>query len=105
MKAKSTYLKANPMTRYACLLRFTDKGACALQKTTARAAEFRKAAKKVGVTVSAQLWTAGGYDGLLILNGDEGKVLRCLAQLAAQGNVRTETLRAFDEKEINYIVG
>lgn len=92
------------MARYISLLTFTDKGAAALRKTTARAAEFRKSVEKTGVSVEAQLWTTGSYDGVLILSGDEKKILRCLAQLVAQGNVRTETLRAFDAGEIKEIL-
>ena len=98
-------MKGNSMTRYISLLRFTDKGAAALQKTTARAAEFRKAVQKDGITVESQLWIAGSYDGVIILSGDEKKIHRWLAKLVAQGNVRTETLRAFDSSEIKEIVG
>ena len=93
------------MARYVSLIRFTDQGACALKESAARALGFRKAAEKVGITVEAQLWTAGSCDGVLILSGDEKKILRCLAQLAALGNVRTETLPAFDAEEFKAIVG
>lgn len=87
------------MARYVSLLRFTEQGARALEKSAARAENFRKTAAKAGVSIEAQLWTAGACDGVLVLSGDESKVLRCLAQLASQGNVRTETLRAFDAAE------
>ena len=93
------------MARYVSLIRFTDQGARALKKSAARALGFRKAAEKAGITVEAQLWTAGSCDGVLILSGDEKKILRCLAQLAALGNVRTETLRAFNAEEFKAIVG
>ena len=93
------------MARYVSLIRFTDQGARALRKSAARALGFRKAAEKARITVEAQLWTAGSCDGVLILSGDEKKILRCLAQLAALGNVRTETLRAFDAEEFKAIVG
>ena len=92
------------MARYVSLIRFTDQGVLALKKSTARAAGFRKAAEKAGLTVEAQLWTAGSCDGVLILSGDEKKILRCLAQLVAPGNVRTETLQAFDAREFKDIV-
>ncbi len=93
------------MARYVSLIRFTDQGVRALKKSAARALGFRKAAERAGITVEAQLWTAGSCDGVLILSGDERKILRCLAQLAAPGNVRTETLRAFDAGEFKAIVG
>jgi uncharacterized protein with GYD domain len=93
------------MARYVTLIRFTDQGARAIRKTTARALAFKKAAEKAGIAVEAQLWTAGACDGVLILSGDEKKVLRCLTQLASLGNVRTETMQAFDAKELKTIIG
>jgi uncharacterized protein with GYD domain len=91
------------MARYVSLIRFTDQGARLLKRSAVRASSFRKMAEKAGITVEAQLWTAGSCDGVLILSGDENKILRCLAQLVAQGNVRTETLRAFDAEELRSI--
>lgn len=93
------------MARYISLIRFTDQGARALKKSAERAVGFRKAAERAGITVEAQLWMAGSSDGVLILSGEENKILRCLAQLVALGNVRTETLQAFDAKEFKAIVG
>jgi uncharacterized protein with GYD domain len=93
------------MARYVSLIRFTDQGARALKKSAARALAFRRAAKKSGLAVEAQLWTAGSCDGVLILSGDERKILGCLGRLAALGNIRTETLRAFDADEFKAITG
>jgi uncharacterized protein with GYD domain len=93
------------MARYVTFIRFTDQGARALKNSPARALDFRKAAEKAGLTVEAQLWTAGSCDGVLILSGDEQNLLRCLAQLVALGNVRTETMRAFDAREFKDVVG
>jgi uncharacterized protein with GYD domain len=93
------------MARYVSLIRFTDQGARRLSHSPARALAFRKAVEKAGITVEAQLWTVGACDGVLILSGEERKILRALAQLAASGNVRTETLPAFDAKEFKAITG
>ena len=75
-----------------------------LKKSTARAVGFRKAAERAGITFEGQLWTAGSSDGVLILSGKKKKILRCLAQFVALGNIRTETLQAFDTKEFKAIV-
>jgi uncharacterized protein with GYD domain len=91
------------MSRYISLLRFTEQGAKNIKKSAARALTFRKSAEKLGVTVESQLWTAGRCDGVLILSGDEKVILRCLTQLTALGNVRTETMRALDAKELKTI--
>jgi uncharacterized protein with GYD domain len=94
------------MPRYVSLIRFTDQGAKAIKKSTARARAFAKAAKQAGVTIEAQYWTVGAYDGLLVLQAeDEQQALSVLTQLAAAGNVRTETMRAFDAAEFEAIVG
>jgi len=93
------------MNRYLTLLRFTEQGMKTVKKSTARAAAFREAAAKAGVKVEAQYWTTGAYDGVLILSAeDETKALQCLAALAGAGNVRTETLRAFNAQEFGSLV-
>jgi uncharacterized protein with GYD domain len=101
-KKKERYI----MARYISLLRFTEAGAKNLKKSTNRAHTFDKIAAQAGVKIEGQYWTLGAYDGVLILEADsEQKVLRCLSQLAAQGNVRTETMQAFIDKEFDGIVG
>jgi uncharacterized protein with GYD domain len=94
------------MARYVTLIRFTPQGVRNLKQSPARASAFCKAAEKAGVKVEAQLWTAGAYDGILILNAvNEVKILGLIAKLAAQGNVSTQSLPAFDAKEFAAIVG
>ncbi len=91
---------------YVSLFTFTDQGARAIKQSPQRATAFRQQAEAAGVKVVSQLWTAGDYDGVLILEGDdEQKVLGLLAQLAAAGNVRTHSLRAFGASEFAAITG
>jgi len=92
------------MARYLTLLRFTDQGARAVRRSVARGRAFRAAAARAGVTVEAQYWTTGAHDGVVILSGDEKRILQCLARLLALGNVRTETLRAFDAAECKQLL-
>ena len=94
------------MPRYLSLIKFTEQGAKNLMQSTARAAAFRNAAEKAGVKIEGQYWTVGAYDGALILRADdEQKALRCLTELAAHGNVRTETMQAFIDTEFGAILG
>ena len=94
------------MVRYISLLRFTEQGAKNIKKSTNRAHEVDKVAAKSGVKIEGQFWTLGAYDGVLILSADsEEKALHCLAELASQGNVRTETMQAFLDKGFDEIVG
>lgn len=90
------------MPRYISLLRFTDKGAQELKKSTQRAHAFDRAAEKAGVKVEGQYWTMGTYDGALIISAEnEVKALRLLADLATQGNVRSETMLALSDEEFD----
>lgn len=99
-------MKQNVMARYIALLQFTEQGAKNVKKSTDRAHAFDKLAEKAGVTVEGQYWTMGRYDGVLILSAtDETKVLHMLTGLAALGNVRTQTMQAFVDKEFDEIVG
>jgi uncharacterized protein with GYD domain len=93
------------MAKYISLLRFTEQGAKKLKESTIRAHNFDQVAARSGVKIEGQFWTLGAYDGVLILSADsEQKVLHCLSQLAALGNVRTETMQAFSDKEFEEIV-
>jgi len=48
----------------------------------------------------------GQYDGLVILEApDDQTVMRFLAATGMQGNIRTNTMRAFGEEEIGSIFG
>jgi uncharacterized protein with GYD domain len=94
------------MARYITLIKFTELGAKNIKKSTARAHAFDKAAEKSGVKIEGQYWTMGAYDGVLIISADdESKALHCLTELARDGAVRTETMRAFIDKEFDTIVG
>jgi len=94
------------MTRYISLIRFTEQGAKNIKKSTARAHAFDKAAARAGVKIEGQYWTMGAYDGVLIISADdEQKALHCLTELASTGNVTTETLPAFVDREFDAILG
>ena len=98
--------KGTAMARYISLLRFTEQGAKNMKKSTTRAHDFDKVAAKAGVKVEGQYWTMGKYDGVLILTADsEEQVLHMLTLLAGLGNVRTNTMQAFVDKEFDAIVG
>ena len=93
------------MACYITLLKFTAEGARNIKASTTRAHDFDALAEKSGVRVEGQYWTLGRFDGVLILTADsEHQILHLLAQLAARGNVRTETLQAFVDTEFEAIL-
>jgi uncharacterized protein with GYD domain len=94
------------MATYISLIRFTEKGASHIKNSTKRAKSFDETAEKHGITIVGQYWTVGRYDGVLILEADtEQQVLRCLVDLAAAGNVKAESLQAFDAAEFEQLAG
>ena len=94
------------MTTFIALIDFTEQGIRDFKATTQRADAFVEAAKSGGVTVKEIYWTMGAHDAVLILDApDEATVAGVLISLAAQGNVKTHTLRAFTRQEIKAIIG
>jgi len=94
------------MARYIALIKFTERGAKEIKKSTERAHSFDKAAAKAGVKIEGQYWTLGAFDGVLILSADQEKqALHCLTELASYGAVHTETMPAFTDKEFDAILG
>jgi uncharacterized protein with GYD domain len=93
------------MPTYVATVKFTPQGVAAIKDTGKRANAFKSAAKKLGVKVTDVYWTLGPFDGLVIMESDdEQSVTAAMLQLAAQGNVQTQTARAFSAGEIDKIV-
>lgn len=88
------------MTRHLSLLSFTKQGVNGLKQSTYRAEEFRVAVEKAGGRIVAQYWAFGDFDGCIIFETpDDQTALRLLLQLAQDGNVRTKTMRVYDQSE------
>ena len=62
-------------------------------------------AQKAGVTVKDVYWTMGAHDAVVIMEASDDKTATAaMLSLASLGNVRTQTLRAFDSSEIKEII-
>ncbi|HTK78479.1 MAG TPA: GYD domain-containing protein [Gemmataceae bacterium] len=93
------------MPVYIVLTRFTEQGIRNVKETTKRAQTFREMAKKLGITVKDLYWTLGEYDSAAIVDApDEGSVTALGLSVGVQGNVRTQTIRAFTSDEISKIL-
>jgi uncharacterized protein with GYD domain len=93
------------MATFITTIKFTQQGIKGIDETTARAATFKAAAKKLGVKVTNIYWTLGDYDGLLILEApDDIVATTALLHLGALGNVHTTTVRAFNSAEMDKIL-
>jgi uncharacterized protein with GYD domain len=90
---------------YISLIRYTQKGLESIKDSPERLDAGRKAFQSQGGTVKAFYLTMGQYDGVLIGEAPNDEVVAKLAlSLGGQGNVRTETLRAFTEDEFRKLV-
>ena len=93
------------MATYVVLLNFTDQGIRNVKDTTKRADAFKEVAKSAGVTVKEMYWTLGQYDIVAIIDAPDDVVVTTLGLgLGKEGNVRTQTLRAFSQADINAIL-
>ncbi len=94
------------MPTYIAMLRYTQQGISSAKNAPARIDAAREAYKKAGGELKAIYLTMGQYDLVAIaeMPNDEA-VARMALALGMQGNIRTETMRAFTETEFKKIVG
>jgi uncharacterized protein with GYD domain len=93
-------------TTFVVLATFTDQGIRDVKETTRRADHFKEMAKKVGVTVKDMYWTLGQYDIVTILEAPDDESVTALSlSVAARGNVRTQSLRAFSQADMGAVLG
>ena len=94
------------MVAYVVLASFTEQGIRNAKESPKRAEAFKAMAKTFEVTVREIVWTQGRYDIVTILDApDESSFMSLTLSLAALGNVRTESLRAFSADEMTKAVG
>ena len=93
------------MPTYITLMRWTSQGAKSVKESPSRLDAARKAFKAVGVTLKDFYMVTGRYDMVIISEApDDVALAKATLSVAAHGNVQTETLRAFSEKEYRGIV-
>jgi uncharacterized protein with GYD domain len=92
------------MPTYISLLRYTQQGITAAKNAPERIDAAKEAYRKAGGDFKAIYLTMGQYDLVAIaeMPNDEA-VARMALVLSAQGNVRSETFRAFTETEFRKI--
>ena len=93
------------MAHYVILASFTDQGIRGIKETTKRAKAFRDLAQKMGAQVKDIYWTLGNFDVVLTLEAPNDETMAALlAKAGSLGNLKSQTLRAFDEKETDLIL-
>ena len=92
------------MPMYIALLKWTGQGVANVKDSPARLDAGRKAFKKAGVKFKDTYLTMGRYDLVCMIEApDDEAYARALLSLGAQGNVQTETLKAFTEDQYRKI--
>ncbi len=92
------------MPTYVTLLRYTQQGAAKVKDSPKRLDAGRKAFKKLGVEIKDTYLLMGRYDLLCLIEGpDDETVAKCLLTLGSQGNVQTETMKAWNEDDFRKI--
>jgi uncharacterized protein with GYD domain len=93
------------MSAYISLVNFTDQGIKNVKETVTRARAAAQAAQNVGARFIGVWWTLGPYDLVAVIEApDDETATRLLLTTAMQGNVRSVTLRAFSDEEMERIV-
>ena len=94
------------MPTYIALLKWTQQGIAAVKDSPSRLAAGREAFKKAGMEMKDVYLTMGRYDLVCVIDApDDETYAKAMLGLGAQGNVSTETLRAFTEDQYREICG
>jgi len=93
------------MPTFISLFGWTEPGIHDVTSTANRGADFKSSIKKAGGSVKDIYWTMGRHDGVIIFEApDDATAAAVMMGGCAKGNVRTETLRAFTEDEIQGVL-
>jgi uncharacterized protein with GYD domain len=93
------------MSTYIIFINWTQQGIETIKDGPSRLDAARKAAQRAGGDIKAFYLTMGRFDAVLIAEAPtEEAFASLLLATGAQGNVRTETLRAFTEDEFRKLI-
>ena len=93
------------MATFISLFNWTEQGVHDVKNTAKRAADFRSSIQAAGGSVKHIYWTMGRHDGVIVFEApDDATAVAVMMGGCAKGNVRSETLRAFTEAEIEGVL-
>ena len=93
------------MPTYIVLARMTQQGVQTAKDIPKRRAAAAAAAEELGMSLRDAYLTMGHYDVVLILDAPGGEAMAKFAlKIGSWGNLSTQTLRAFDEGEMDAIL-
>ena len=93
------------MPAYIALIDWTDQGVRDFKDTVDRYEAAQSAFESLGVRFTDVWWTLGTHDIVATVEAPDDETLAAaLLSVAAQGNIRTTTLRAFTREEMRTVL-
>ena len=93
------------MATYITLIRWTEQGIQGARETVDRVEQARGVVEQLGGRLTGVYWTQGEYDMVALSEfPDDETATTFFLSLGMLGNVRTQTLRAFDADEMRRIL-
>ena len=93
------------MATYVTLLRYTEQGLKNIKEGPSRLEKAKQAFRALGGELKSFHLVQGRYDGIVISEAPNDEVVAKFAlATGSQGNVRTETMRAFTEDEYRKLI-
>ncbi len=93
------------MATYVSLINWTEQGIKNFRDTTQRARDFSRLVESSGGKVRELLWTVGEYDIVCVAEfPDEETGVAALLQVGSAGNIRSNTMRAFNAEQMASII-
>jgi uncharacterized protein with GYD domain len=104
-KSKAASGTERVKSTYISLVKFTEKGIQDARQTTQRLAAWQARVQAMGVTIKQMYWTLGEYDQVCIFEApDDETAASVLLAAGMLGNIRTQTMRAFNAAEMDKIL-
>lgn len=93
------------MATYITLLTYTQQGIEKIKESPGRLGAAKEAFRAMGGELKKFYLVQGRYDAVVISEApDSATAAKFALSIGSQGNVRTETLRAFSEDEFRSII-
>jgi uncharacterized protein with GYD domain len=93
------------MPRHVVLVNWTDQGIKSFRSSVDRYEAARTALHASGIEFVDIHWTIGAYDLVAVIESPDDETLAgCMLALAAPGNLRTTTMRAFSADEMRAVI-
>ena len=94
------------MPTYIALLKWTQQGIQSVKQSPSRLDAARKGFAAAGATMKEFYMVTGRYDMIAVVEApDDLALAKAILSSASQGNITSETCRAFNEEEYRKIIG